>query len=125
LLAGLVAAGAAFGVVALATAGDGNGGGDGGRTAAPAGGEALHPGKAVFARMGCGSCHRLAAAGSSGAGFAPELDERLAGHTEESLREQILSPGELSMMPRDYRQRMSDQELDDLVDFLLASRPSD
>lgn len=118
LLAGLAAAGAAFGVVALTTAD----GASSTRAHPWAGAEQAHPGRDVFARMGCGSCHRLAAAGSSG-DFGPNLDKRLAGHTAESLRAQILAPRVGYLMPTDYRDRMTDRELDALVEFLLASRP--
>ena len=121
LLAGMAVTGGAFGAVALATAGDG----DGTRARPSAGIGPAHPGKEVFARMTCASCHQLATAGSSGVDFAPNLDKRLAGHDEESLREQILSPAERDIMPKDFGQRMSDQQLDDLVDFLLVSRPPD
>jgi mono/diheme cytochrome c family protein len=113
LAAALAAAVAAFAVVALTTGGEGSE--DGAPTARADGG------LAVFTRMGCGGCHRLAAAHSSGP-VAPNLDERLPNHTRESLTAQILSPGPLSGMPDDFDERMSDAELDALVDFLLAVR---
>ena len=71
--------------------------------------------------MGCGSCHRLAAARAEGP-IGPSLDETLESHTAESLRAKIVSPGEMSLMPQDFGQRMSDDDLDALVGFLLASR---
>jgi hypothetical protein len=96
--AGLAAAAAAFAVVLLTTdddAGDARAP-EGGQVAAPAPGaplpEGLEGGLAVFTRMGCGGCHRLAAAQSSGP-IGPDLDDRLPGHTRESLTAQILSPG--------------------------------
>jgi mono/diheme cytochrome c family protein len=113
LAAALAAAAAAFAVVALTTGGERSG--DGERSAQ------ADDGLAVFTRMGCGGCHRLAAAHSSGP-VAPNLDERLPKHTRESLTAQILSPGPLSGMPDDFGERMSDAELDALVDFLLAVR---
>jgi mono/diheme cytochrome c family protein len=81
-------------------------------------------GRAVFARMGCGSCHRLSAAGSTGE-IGPDLDAALAGQTRASLEDAILlRPARTrSMMPDDYASRMSDAELDALVSFLLAARP--
>jgi mono/diheme cytochrome c family protein len=121
--AGLAAATAAFGVIALTT-------GDGGEGRAPAGGEAAQradglgasaDGLAVFNRLGCGGCHRLAAAHSSGP-VAPNLDAELPGHTRVSLRAAILSPPPLSMMPQDFGERMTEAELEALIDFLLASR---
>jgi mono/diheme cytochrome c family protein len=80
-------------------------------------------GRRVFAAMGCGSCHRLAAAGSTGR-IGPDLDERLAGHGRASLIRSIVDAPDrgLSAMPADYRERMTDAELDALVSFLLASR---
>jgi len=127
--AGLAAATAAFAVVALATDGDDR------RTASPvratttaAGGapgattaDRVARGRLVFAQMGCGSCHRLAAAGSQGP-IAPDLDDRLAAHTRASLRAKITDPGPSSMMPGDFARRMSAGDLRALVDFLLAQR---
>jgi len=79
-------------------------------------------GRRVFAAMGCGSCHRLAAAGSTGT-IGPDLDEELVGHDRESLVHSIVrAPGRsLATMPDDYRERLTDAELDALVSFLLAS----
>lgn len=79
------------------------------------------PGLEVYNRMGCGSCHQLAAAGSNGP-IGPNLDERLKSHTAESLKAKITAPGETSAMPGDFAERMDDDELDALVGFLLASR---
>ena len=79
----------------------------------------------VFARMGCGNCHRLSAASSSGE-IGPDLDQRLGSYTPATLRAKIVDPypgGEASnVMPEDFGKRMSDAELDALVSFLLATR---
>jgi mono/diheme cytochrome c family protein len=75
---------------------------------------------AIFVGMGCGSCHRLAATNSTGP-IGPDLDDRLR-HTRESLTAQILSPSPSSAMPPDFGERMTDAELEALVDFLLAVR---
>jgi mono/diheme cytochrome c family protein len=112
LAAGLTTAAIAFAAVALATDGDGSGE----RTAA-----APSEGRAVFARMGCGGCHTLAAARSHGE-VGPDLDTALPGHTRESLIAKITNPGPASVMPGDFATRMSDAELAALADFLLASR---
>jgi mono/diheme cytochrome c family protein len=112
IAAALAAAVAAFAVVALTTDGD--------PASAPAASAAAE-GRAVFLRMGCGSCHRLAAADSTGP-IGPDLDDRLPDHTRESLTAQILSPPPTSAMPPDFGERMSDSELDALVDFLLSVR---
>ena len=121
--AGLVTAAAAFAAVVVAT--------DGGdpparpTTSAAAGAHSttttVDHGRLVFARMGCGSCHRLAAAGSR-AQLGPDLDDRLAAHTRGSLHAKITDPGPASMMPGDFARRMSAGDLRALVDFLLAQR---
>jgi mono/diheme cytochrome c family protein len=115
LAAGLVAAGVAFGAVALATD-------EAASEPAPVRADAApHSGRQLFARMGCGSCHTLAAAGSRGE-LGPSLDDRLPAHTRESLTATILAPGESNVMPRNFAARMSEEELRSLVDFLLAAR---
>lgn len=73
--------------------------------------------------MGCGSCHHLTAAVSSGQ-IGPDLDLALPDHTRASLTAKIRAPGETSMMPSDFGARMSDADLDALVTFLLAASPS-
>ncbi len=125
LAAACAAAAAAFAVVVLTT----DDGEDGGRV--PAGGQvAARPlpegqdaGLAVFTRMGCGSCHRLAAAGSAGP-IGPSLDARLPSHTRESLTAVILRPPVGSPMPQGFGERMDKAEFDALLDFLLAQRES-
>jgi cytochrome c oxidase subunit 2 len=124
--AGVAAAAAAFAVVLLTTD-------DGGNGRAPEGGEVAgaapspdvpeghEAGLAVFTRMGCGGCHRLAAANSTGP-IGPDLDQRLSNHTRESLTAQIVSPRPLSIMPEDFGERMTGAELGALVDFLLTVR---
>jgi mono/diheme cytochrome c family protein len=83
-------------------------------------------GRAVFARMGCGGCHRLAAGAGTGT-VGPDLDELLPGYDATSLRAKIVDPypaGEpqyFATMPEDFGQRMRPPELDALVDFLLAT----
>jgi mono/diheme cytochrome c family protein len=123
--AGVAAALAAFAVVLLTTDDDGDGRAPAGEqvaAAAPPGVPAGHEaGFAVFNRMGCGGCHALAAAGSSGP-IGPDLDARLPDHTRKSLRTAILSPPPLTPMPANFGDRMSDDELDALVGFLLAVR---
>jgi len=120
LAAGLVVGAGTFGVLAIADGNDSAPRAASDRTDA----STRDGGKAIFARMGCGSCHRLAAAGSSGV-IGPNLDVRLAGHTAATLAERITrrAPGEtFTTMPDDFGDRMTDGELDELVRFLLASR---
>jgi mono/diheme cytochrome c family protein len=111
LLAGVLAAAVAFGAVMVLS-------GEEEPTMTPA---AEDTGLALFNRMGCGSCHRLAAADSAGT-IGPTLDGRLKSHTAESLRSKIIAPGGTGVMPPDFGRRMTDDELDALVTFLLASR---
>ena len=116
LVAGLVAAAVAFVLISA-------GGGDAPSPAASASGPA---GFAVFARMGCGGCHTLAAASARGE-IGPDLDARLPSHTAASLRAKILDPaatapaGGFAVMPGDFGERMSRAELDALVAYLLAA----
>jgi mono/diheme cytochrome c family protein len=85
----------------------------------------VEAGRRLFARMGCGSCHTLAAAGSQGE-IGPDLDERLPAHDRKSLTAVITDPPSdgsgFSGMPTNFGTRMSPGELDDLVSFLLAAR---
>ena len=134
--AGVAVAAAVFAVVLLATSG-GSGGDERGASAqgpapAPAAaaatgsaptttGRAAAAGRLVFAEMGCGSCHRLAAAGSSGP-IGPSLDDALPRHTRASLLAKIRDPGTGSPMPGDFARRMSPAQLQALVAFLLAAR---
>jgi mono/diheme cytochrome c family protein len=123
--AGLAAAAAAFTVVLLTTDDGDEGRAPSGQVAAsapaPSVPEGREAGLAVFTRMGCGGCHRLAAANSTGP-IGPDLDERLPSHTRESLTAQILSPDPTGIMPDDFGERMTDAELTTLVDFLLSVR---
>jgi mono/diheme cytochrome c family protein len=126
--AGVAAAAAAFAVIAVTTDSESDERSSGARQqaalAAPVGPgvpEGHEAGFAVFNRMGCGGCHVLAAAGSSGP-IGPDLDERLDSHTRKSLTAAILSPPVGVAMPDNFGERMTDAELDALVDFLLAVR---
>ncbi len=94
-------------------------------TAAPGGG--AENGKQIFVAQGCGGCHALSAAGTNGT-TGPDLDEVLEGLDEASIRESIVDPDaqiaegfEAGLMPKDYGDKLSDQELSDLVAFLLQS----
>jgi mono/diheme cytochrome c family protein len=81
-------------------------------------------GQEVFASAGCGSCHAVAAAGSTG-DIGPPLDESLQGRDAEYIRTQIVDPSsEIAegygpgIMPEDYGEQLSDEELANLVAFL-------
>lgn len=118
-LVGSLVAAAVFAVAMAASGGD-DGRKPPARAAAPAP-PAAPDGREVFARMGCGSCHRLAAAGSTGR-MGPSLDARLPHHTRRSPRARIVDPSSSSAysgMPDDFGERMTAAELDALVGFLL------
>jgi len=133
--AGVAVAAVVFAVVLLATSGGaGSAGGPRGASAtaadarAPAAapataalGREASAGRLVFAEMGCGGCHRLAAAGSNGP-IGPSLDDALPHHTRASLLAKIRDPGTGSVMPGDFARRMSPAQLQALVSFLLATR---
>jgi cytochrome c553 len=90
--------------------------------AAPEGDPAA--GQEVFTSAGCGSCHAVAAAGTTGT-IGPALDESLQGRSPDDIRTQIVDPNsEIAegfgpgIMPDDYGERLSDEELANLVAFL-------
>jgi mono/diheme cytochrome c family protein len=114
-VAGPAAAAVALAVVLVAT-----GRGETTTTTTAAAAAPAARGRAVFARMGCGSCHALSAAGSRGV-IGPSLDAALPGHTPTSLKAKITRPGLGSVMPQDFARRMDATELAALVDFLMAA----
>src|SRR5215208_7205066 len=61
----------------------------GGGAPAEEGGGPAPEGKAVFTEAGCGGCHELADAGTSG-GTGPSLDENLAGKDEAFIEKSIV-----------------------------------
>jgi mono/diheme cytochrome c family protein len=89
--------------------------------------EEVVSGRDVFARMGCGGCHRLAAGGGSEINVGPDLDAVLPGYEAASLRAKIVDPyrggqpQSFAVMPQDFGTRMSRTELDALVAFLLST----
>jgi mono/diheme cytochrome c family protein len=127
-LAGLLAAAA----VLLALGGPVRGGedGDGARASADTGAatrlDGPAAGRALFARMSCGSCHMLARGAGIGP-IGPNLDTVLPNYDAAMLRAKIVDPYPAgpspshAQMPRDYGSRMTSEELDDLVAFLLAT----
>ena len=82
------------------------------------------PGAQVFANNGCSGCHTLKAAGASGT-TGPDLDAELPGQSAAQVRESIVDPsaeivrGFPNVMPKNYEQVLSSQDLDALVKFLL------
>jgi cytochrome c2 len=87
-------------------------------------------GKAVFTSAGCTGCHTYKPAGSN-ANVGPDLDKLAlyakqanAGDETEFIHESItnpsayIQPGYPDVMPKDYGQKLKDQQLADLIAFL-------
>jgi mono/diheme cytochrome c family protein len=84
-------------------------------------------GAQVFANNGCGSCHTLAAANSGGT-TGPDLDEVLPGQSEGEIEESIVDPEAkiaqgypAGVMPQEFGQKLSEEELKQLVEYLGES----
>jgi cytochrome c oxidase subunit II len=90
-----------------------------------AGGEAGAPdGKAIFTDQGCGGCHALADAGTTG-GTGPDLDEVLADRDPAFIEQSIVDPdAEIAqgfspgIMPPNFGQTIQPPELEALVKYL-------
>jgi mono/diheme cytochrome c family protein len=85
-------------------------------------------GEAVFQAQGCGSCHTFTAAGSTGT-TGPNLDDALEGADAAQVEESIVDPNaeitegfNAGVMPQDFGDKLSDEELADLVAFLTQQR---
>ena len=91
-------------------------------------------GREVFLSAGCAACHTLQDAGAAGM-TGPDLDTDLVGSAEaagaplaEHVRTAIVDPDAWVMprwangiMPRDYGEQLSDEELDDLVAYIVQA----
>ena len=126
--AGLTVAIATFAIVMAVDGGDNEreGAGQAQAMTVPEAVRGHERGRALFFEMGCGSCHELAATGSTGT-IGPNLDLRLAAHDRASLTATILNPpgsggATFSVMPDNFGERMSDDALGALVGYLLAAR---
>ena len=88
---------------------------------------AVAQGKQVFAgEGGCGSCHTLADAGTSGT-VGPDLDKVLAGKDKAFIHESIVKPdAEITkgytagIMPKTFEQQLGAQKVDALVAYLQS-----
>jgi mono/diheme cytochrome c family protein len=85
------------------------------------------PGAQVFASNGCGTCHTFAAAEAGGV-TGPNLDEQLPGESQAAVEEMIKDPNAdivkgypPNVMPQTYEQMLSQQEIEDLVKYLLEN----
>lgn len=88
-------------------------------------------GAQVFASAGCGSCHTLSAAGSTGT-TGPNLDESLAPDDNTAgIEEMIVHPNTevvegypRNVMPQTYGETLSAAEIHELSEYLVASTPA-
>jgi cytochrome c oxidase subunit II len=92
--------------------------------AAGGGGAAAPDGKALFTENGCGACHELADAGTSG-GVGPNLDQVLADKSPAFIKQSIVDPNaeiaqgySPNIMPPNFGQTIPPPELDALVKYL-------
>jgi cytochrome c oxidase subunit 2 len=99
----------------------------GGGGAAPAGGGAKPDGAAVFADNGCASCHTLKPANATGT-VGPDLD-KIDHPTSAFIRQSIVDPNKVvtkgfkpDIMPQDFGDKISPDELDALVEYLLKAQ---
>jgi cytochrome c oxidase subunit 2 len=73
----------------------------------------------------CGSCHKLADAGTTG-GVGPDLDTAIKTWTPAQVKDAIVNPNKqiakgfpANVMPPNFGQTLSPQELDALVQYLV------
>jgi mono/diheme cytochrome c family protein len=85
------------------------------------------PGGQVFAQNGCGGCHTLSAADSTGT-VGPDLDKALPGMTAAEITQSIVNPNAKiapgfppNTMPQNYEQTIQSKDLKLLVKFLISS----
>jgi cytochrome c oxidase subunit 2 len=81
-------------------------------------------GKTLFTQQ-CGTCHILADAGTQGE-VGPDLDKVLPGKNADFILESIVNPNaeiapgyKPGVMPQDFKDKLSTQQLQSLVDYLL------
>jgi mono/diheme cytochrome c family protein len=72
-------------------------------------------GKQIFAEQGCGSCHTLEAAGSSGT-IGPNLDDAKPSH--DLIVERVTNG--MSPMPS-FKDTLSEQQIQDVAAFVFES----
>jgi len=88
-------------------------------------------GAQLFTGTGCGSCHTLAAAGSTGE-VGPNLNEFLAPDDDtQGVEVMIVEPNSelaegypANVMPQDYGQTLSGSEVHQLAEYLVESTPA-
>ena len=118
-------------VTVVATPAAGQTAGSGGQ-APPLTGDALGAqlfvsGKPDTGAIGCGSCHTMKAAGTSGT-IGPNLDKELTADPASAARESIVDPNKeiipgysANVMPTNYGTALTKPELDALVNYVYHS----
>ncbi len=86
-------------------------GGGGEVTSTPTPVDHTAAGKQLFIDKGCATCHGQ---NSEGTNIAPAL----AGHNKEQVQSQVRRP--LGSMPRSDRERISDDELEKIADYIVS-----
>ena len=96
----------------------------GGTTTAEEPAGSAEAGRAVFLAQGCGNCHAFSPAGTTGT-VGPNLGESLAGKDPAYIRQAIVDPNaevasgySAGVMPQNFGDQLSPEQLDDLVAFL-------
>jgi mono/diheme cytochrome c family protein len=84
-------------------------------------------GAQLFNEQGCSGCHTLAAAGSSGT-TGPNLDGALKGETPDFIKTSIIDPNDEiaqgyppDVMPQNFGETLSSEQIDSLVAYLSQS----
>jgi mono/diheme cytochrome c family protein len=84
-------------------------------------------GKPETGAIGCGSCHTMKAAGTSGT-IGPNLDTELKADPASATRESVIDPNKeivpgysANVMPTNYGTALTKQELDALVNYVYRS----
>lgn len=88
-------------------------------------------GAQLFTSIGCGGCHTLSAANSAG-NTGPNLNESLATDDDtQGIEEMIIHPNSEvvegyppNVMPQSYGESLSESEVHELAEFLVASTPA-
>lgn len=88
-------------------------------------------GAQLFTGVGCGGCHTLSAAGTTGT-TGPNLTESLApDDNTQGIEEMIIHPDDEvvegyapNVMPQNYGETLSKPEVQELAEYLVASSPA-
>ena len=115
-------------VTAPAPAGQAAGGGQSPQLTGDAlGAQLFTAGKPDVGAIGCGSCHTMKAAGTTGT-VGPNLDKELTADPASATRESIVDPNKeivsgysANVMPTNYGKALTAQEIDALANYVYHS----